>query len=191
MSNHPYPQFPLNTQQLFPGFVPPPLAPIPQEKPLQYHNAISPRSKLLPAQLVPNPNNKPTQPLHNVEMQAFSTYVITLVPLQEIQLRSGKVMDMQRPSIVIQEEEYDETPKQSMDDTRWEDAIVPNDQEPKLPQNELSQITKTPPNPKILVIEKPTTRPKFDILNELKSISVKIPLLQAIKNIPIYSKLVK
>jgi hypothetical protein len=42
-----------------------------------------------------------------------------------------------------------------------------------------------------LVIEKPTTRPEFDILNELKNICVKIPLLQAIKDIPIYSKVVK
>jgi hypothetical protein len=54
---------------------------------------------------VPNPNNKPPQPLHNVEMEAFLTYVITLVPLQEIQLRSGKFLDRQRPSIVIQKEE--------------------------------------------------------------------------------------
>jgi hypothetical protein len=42
-----------------------------------------------------------------------------------------------------------------------------------------------------LVIKKPTTQPDFDILNELKNICVKIPLLQAIKEIPIYSKVVK
>jgi hypothetical protein len=42
---------------------------------------------------VPNPNNKPTQPLHNVEMQTFPMYVISHVPLQKIQLRSGKVLD--------------------------------------------------------------------------------------------------
>jgi hypothetical protein len=42
-----------------------------------------------------------------------------------------------------------------------------------------------------LVIEKPTTRLEFDILNELKNICVKISLLQAIKDIPIYSKVVK
>jgi hypothetical protein len=42
-----------------------------------------------------------------------------------------------------------------------------------------------------LVIKKPTTRPKFDILNELKNTCVKIPLLQAIKHIQIYSKVVK
>jgi hypothetical protein len=185
MSNHPYPQFPPNTSHLFAGFVPPPLPPIPQQQPLQYQNESSPRLTLLPTQLVLNPNNKPPQPLHNVEMQAFPTYVITPVPLQEIQLRSKKVIDRQRPSIVIHEEEEEETIKQSMDDTRWEDVIIPKNQEPKLPQNEPSQIMKVPPYPDQLVIEKPTTRLEFDILNELKNICVKIPLLQSIKDIPI------
>jgi hypothetical protein len=101
MSNHPYPQFPPNTPQLLPGFVPPPLPPIPQQQLLQYQNASSLRPTLLPAQPVSNPNKKPPQPLHNVEMQAFSTYVITPIPLQDIQLRSGKVLDRQRPSVVI------------------------------------------------------------------------------------------
>jgi hypothetical protein len=100
-------------------------------------------------------------------MQTFLTYAISLVPLQEIHLRSRNILDKKRPSIVIREEEEEETPKQPMDDTRWEDVIIPKDQEPKLPQNEHSQITKAPPYPKILVIDKPTTQPKFDILNEL------------------------
>jgi hypothetical protein len=78
-----------------------------------------------------------------------------------------------------------------MDDTRWEDVIIPKNQEPKIPQNEPSQITKVPPYPDRLLIKKPTTRPEFDILNELKNICVNIPLLQAIKDISIYSKVVK
>jgi hypothetical protein len=78
-----------------------------------------------------------------------------------------------------------------MDDTRWEYVIIPKNQEPKLPQNEPSQITKVPPYPDRLVIEKPTTQPEFDILNGLNNICVKIPLLQAIKDIPICNKVVK
>jgi hypothetical protein len=93
MYNHPYPQFSSNTPQFLPGFVPPPLPPIPQQQLLQFKNASSLRPTLLPAQPMPNPNNKPPQPRNNVEMQAFPTYVITLVPLQEIQLRSGKFID--------------------------------------------------------------------------------------------------
>jgi hypothetical protein len=105
---------------------------------------------------VPNPNKKPTQTLHNVDMQAFPTYVISPIPLQEIQLRSEKFLDRQRPSVVIREEEEEETPKKPMYDTKWEDVIIPKDQETKLPQNEPSQITKAPPYPERLVIEKPT-----------------------------------
>jgi hypothetical protein len=196
MYNHPYPQFSSNTLQLLPGFVPPPLLTIPQQKPLHYQNENSQKMTLLLAQPVSNPNNNPTQPLNNVEMQAFPTYVITPVPLQEIQLRSKKVLDRQRPSVVIKEEE-EETTQQPMEDTRWEDVIIPKNQEPKLPQNEPSQITKVPPYPNQLVIEKPTTRWEFDILNELKNICVKIPLLQAIKDIhgnpgnPIVTKTIK
>ena len=78
-----------------------------------------------------------------------------------------------------------------MDETRSEYVIIPKDQEPKLPQNEPSQITKAPSYLERLVIEKPTTQSEFDILNELKNICVKIPLLQSIKDIPIYSKVVK
>jgi hypothetical protein len=103
MSNHPYPQFPPNTPQLLPGFFPPPLPPIPQPQLLQYQNEISLRPTLIPAQPMSNPNNKPPQPLYNVEMKSFPTYVSTPVPLQEIKLRSGKVMYRQRPSVVIQE----------------------------------------------------------------------------------------
>jgi hypothetical protein len=73
----------------------------PQQQLLQFQNESSLKSTLLPAQRVPTPDNKPPQPLNNVEMQTFLTYVITLVPLQEIQLRSGKVLDRKRPSIVI------------------------------------------------------------------------------------------
>jgi hypothetical protein len=94
-----------------------------------------------------NPNNKPPQPLFNVEMQAFPTYFITSVPLQEIQLRSGKVLNKQILLVVIQEEEEEETTQQPMDDTRWEDVIISKNQEPKIPQNEPSQITKVPPYP--------------------------------------------
>jgi hypothetical protein len=76
---------------------------------------------------VPNPNKKPTQPLHNVELQTFPTYVISLVPLHEIQLRLGNFLDRQRPSVVIRGEEEDGNPKQPMDDTKWEYLIIPKD----------------------------------------------------------------
>jgi hypothetical protein len=54
MYKHPYPQFSSNTPQLLPGFVPPPLPPIPQQQPLQFQNTSS---VIIPP-----------QPLNNVEM---------------------------------------------------------------------------------------------------------------------------
>ena len=41
------------------------------------------------------------------------------------------------------------------------------------------------------MIEKPIVHPEYNILNELNNICIKIPLLQAIKDIPIYSKVIK
>jgi hypothetical protein len=44
-----------------------------------------------------------------------------------------------------------------MNETGWEDIIIPKNQEPKISKNEPSQITKAPPYPERLVIDKPTT----------------------------------
>ena len=56
-------------------------------------------------------------------------------------------MGRQRPLVVIQEKEEEDIIKQPMDDNSWEYVIIPKDQEPKLPQNEPSQITKVRPYP--------------------------------------------
>jgi hypothetical protein len=42
-----------------------------------------------------------------------------------------------------------------------------------------------------LLIEKPIVQSEFDIMNELKNVCVKIPLLQAIRDVPIYAKTIK
>jgi hypothetical protein len=41
------------------------------------------------------------------------------------------------------------------------------------------------------VIKKLVVCPNFDIIGELKNLCVKIPLLQALKDIPIYEKTIK
>jgi hypothetical protein len=48
-----------------------------------------------------------------------------------------------------------------------------------------------PPFPERLMIEKPNVYPNFDIIRELKNLCVKIPLLQALQDIPIYAKIIK
>jgi len=47
-----------------------------------------------------------------------------------------------------------------------------------------------PPFPK-RIQNKPPTQPKFDIIEELKNLYVKIPLMQATKDVPIYEKIIK
>jgi hypothetical protein len=42
-----------------------------------------------------------------------------------------------------------------------------------------------------LTIEKPTVYPNFNIEGELKNLYIKIPLLQALQDIPIYAKTIK
>ena len=50
-------------------------------------------------------------------------------------------------------------------------------------------IPQTPPFLERLVKEKISiSLPKFDVLDELTNVCVKFPLLQAIKDIPIYTK---
>ena len=53
-------------------------------------------------------------------------------------------------------------------------------------------IPQTPPFPERLVKEKfSISLLEFDVLDELTNVCVKIPLLQAIKDIPIYTKKIK
>lgn len=59
-------------------------------------------------------------------------------------------------------------------------------------QKEPEQIIITsPPLLEILIIPRPIEYPDFDLLIELKNLCIKIPLLQAIQDIPIYAKTIK
>ena len=42
-----------------------------------------------------------------------------------------------------------------------------------------------------MIIPRPLEQPNFDLLGELKNLCIKIPLLQAIQDIPIYAKTIK
>ena len=78
-----------------------------------------------------------------------------------------------------------------MNDSILEDVNIPKIPVHTHPSQEPIQEKRVPPFPKRLVIEKPIVHLEYNILNELKNICVKIPLLQAIKDIPIYSKVIK
>ena len=47
----------------------------------------------LPAQPLPNPNNKNPQNTYMIEGQQFPTYMITPLDLNDVQLRSGRILE--------------------------------------------------------------------------------------------------
>ena len=81
------------------GFVPP--VPFITQQSHHFQNANPPRPTLLHAQPIPNPNNKPTQALNSIELQTLPSYLISTVPVHEIQLRSGRVVNNKPKSSVI------------------------------------------------------------------------------------------
>ena len=91
--------------------------------------------------------------------------------------------------VIIREENEEEYPDEVVNDVGLQDL-------PKIlvhthPQQEPTQERRIPPFLEQLAIEKPIIHLEYDILNELKNVCVKIPLLQDIKDIPIYTKVIK
>ena len=126
--------------------------------------------------------------------------MITPLDLNNVQLRSGRVLERKKPSVVIQE-----TEKNSQKDNNN------SEEEISLPQKENIETEKIPTHPNNTpIIEQPSvsiSRPLFpkrlkinkgvekqiilldyDMLDELKNVCIKIPLLQEIKEIPIFEK---
>lgn len=68
----------------------------------QYFNP--PRPTELHAQPITIPNNRPPQPIQNIELQPFPTYVIIAFPLNEIQLRSQQTVNKNKSAAGIREE---------------------------------------------------------------------------------------
>eukprot|EP00253_Pinus_taeda_P006588 PITA_06588 len=167
-----YPHQPQPTQQALPA--PPPINPPQLQLP---SNPQPPRPTQIPAQPVPNPNNRVERPTYNVDEEpSYPT-----LPLQNINLRSGKVLHKESPVVEKQgenEENENETPIQR----KPNDDIKHKQMQPLHP----------PPFPDQLVQTKlPMSIPQFDVLDELKNVYIKIPLLQVIKDIPIYTKAIK
>lgn len=58
-----------------------------------------------------NPNNKVDKLVYNVEVETFPTYLIVPIQLQEINLRSRKILHQKYP-IILEENGEEETPIQ-------------------------------------------------------------------------------
>ena len=89
--DHPYPQHQPNSQQISPRFVPP--VPLIAQQPHHFRNINPSQQTLLPAQMIPNSNNKLTQVLNSIELQTLPCYLVLIVPIHEIQLWSGRVVN--------------------------------------------------------------------------------------------------
>jgi hypothetical protein len=116
------------------------------------------------------------KPMYNID--EGTSY--SILPLQNIHLRSGKFLQNDSPVIIEEKIEKEEIP--SIEKLPINNQILKNK----------TLNTQTPPFPERLVKEKlPISLPKFDVLDELRNACVKIPLLQAIKDIQIYTKAIK
>ena len=124
-----------------------------------------------------NPNNKVDKSAYTVEeATCFPSY--SILPLNDVHLRSGKVLKKDSPPIIEEPTKQGESPETSQTEIEI--------------QKGTNITTQTPPYPERLVEQQnKTILPEFDILDELKNAYVKIPLLKAIKEIPIYAKTIK
>ena len=134
-----------------PGFVPP--VPFITYQPHHFQNANPPRSTLLPAQPIPNPNTKPTQAIKSIELQTLPSYLISTVPVHEIQLRSERVLnDTPNSSVIIQEPNKEEDSNEPMNDSILKNVNISKVSVPTRPPRELIQEQIIPPFPPRLVI---------------------------------------
>jgi hypothetical protein len=95
-------------------------------------------------------------------------------------LRSGQTVNVQPPPVIL--EQLDSEGKES----------EPISKEPKqTDRNQASPVKQhqsETPYPERLTLSKSSPQAEFDLLGELQNLFVKIPLLQAMKDVPIYGK---
>ena len=128
-------------------------------------------------------------------------YSITPIPCNEVHLRSGRILEPivieDVPSSVTEErmneqfenlvgttnpiiedvETHVETPIETLAETHIETTPGRN--------------LRNPPYLERLALQKYVEKPCFNLLGELKNLYVKIPLLQALHDVPIYAKTVR
>eukprot|EP00253_Pinus_taeda_P035700 PITA_35700 len=137
----------------------------------QNNQAMRPQ---LPVQPNPNPNNNKALQVINIQNQPA-------LPMQcnDIHLRSGRVVEPIIDDITDSEKEEVRKGKSSNKDTKILESTNKNDQ------------TTEPPFPERLTLSKTFEPPTFNLLGELQNLYVKIPLLQALRDVPIYARTVR
>lgn len=149
-----------------------------QNSPLQFLPPQNPtRPTQLLAQPIANPNNKIVQVAYNVDLQTyptFPTYLISTIPFQGVQLRSGKDLSQNKPPITIEEVPKLNSNVKIVNEATNEDnatILIEKTQKGQLEDN------RAPPYPERLALERPISPSKNSIETKLKNLCVKIPLL--------------
>ena len=99
-------------------------------------------------------------------------------------LRSGRIVQAENEPTIIEEEENSE-PEEALEKKFNTNPVV------TMNKYSSSKNERTPPYPERLAISKTEQQLEFDLIRELKNLYVKIPLLQAIQDIPIYIKAIR
>eukprot|EP00253_Pinus_taeda_P028253 PITA_28253 len=110
-------------------------------------------------------------------------YQSILVGVHDIQLRQGRTVtpeNQKQPKVIVEEKEEEETLNHSLK------AVIKY----PLPSESLSSSSNQPPFPERLVMERSEPISKTSLASELQNLFIKIPLLHAIKEIPICTKII-
>jgi hypothetical protein len=146
-------------------------------QPLSLPSGTPPNNQMmrpqLPVQPNPNTNNKAVQfiDIHNHP-------TLSLFPAQcnDIHLRPGKIVE----PIIVDVNSFDK------EETKKHDAP----EEVQSSSNTAAEIAK-PPFPEHLALTKMPEPPAFNLLGELQNLYVKIQLLQALRDVPIYARIMR
>jgi len=98
----------------------------------------------------------------------------------DIHLRSGRIVE---PII-------DDITDSDKEETRKENSSNNNAETVESSSNKTTETTE-PPFPERLALTKTLEPPAFNLLGELQNLYVKIPLLQALRDVPIYARTVR
>jgi hypothetical protein len=146
------------------------------QQPLSLPSGTPPNNQMmrpqLPVQPNRNPNNKAVQ---CIDIQNQPKLSLFLAQCNDIHLRFGKIVE---PII------YDVTSSDS-DQEEIKKHDVPEEVQPS---SNIVAETAEPPFPERLALTKMPEPLAFNLLGELQNLYVKIPLLQALRDVPIYAR---
>eukprot|EP00253_Pinus_taeda_P014223 PITA_14223 len=128
-----------------------------------------------------NTNNKWAQKANTLNLPSYN---ISPAEFYDMHLRSRRTVDAQPSPVIIEQIDSEEKEPEIVE---GEPNRVNRNHTPPQPLVTQKQQAE-PPYPKRLAISKPTPQAEFDLLGELQNLFVKIPLLQAMRDVPIYEK---